>query len=149
MSQIPQALPITNDPNHLISSKHITLKGIKMNEEKVVAVWNWLTPTTIKELQRFLGFTNFYRRLYMSSAFYWGHSLSVCTWLPTTSVPLVWETMRCTISPSFVSREWVGLGISTSTAPNSIQTSYQPGESPESHLTILDNRYGSPPGTFT
>lgn len=33
-----------------------------MDEHKVTAVLNWPQPTTLKELQRFLGFANFYRR---------------------------------------------------------------------------------------
>ncbi len=36
--------------------------GIQMDEGKVEAIRNWPVPTTIKELQRFLGFSNFYRR---------------------------------------------------------------------------------------
>ncbi|XP_067230540.1 rhomboid-related protein 3 isoform X1 [Chanodichthys erythropterus] len=36
--------------------------GIRMDEGKVSAIQNWPTPSTIKELQRFLGFSNFYRR---------------------------------------------------------------------------------------
>ncbi|KAK3521377.1 hypothetical protein QTP70_004115 [Hemibagrus guttatus] len=33
-----------------------------MDERKVTAVRDWPAPTTVKELQRFLGFANFYRR---------------------------------------------------------------------------------------
>ncbi|XP_053499602.1 uncharacterized protein LOC128619445 [Ictalurus furcatus] len=40
----------------------ISPEGISMDQEKVQAVVSWPTPTTIKELQRFLGFANFYRR---------------------------------------------------------------------------------------
>ncbi|KAK3541689.1 hypothetical protein QTP86_000757 [Hemibagrus guttatus] len=36
--------------------------GVRMDERKVAAVRDWPPPTTIKELQRFLGFANFYRR---------------------------------------------------------------------------------------
>ncbi len=42
---------------YLISSGVVT-----MDEQKVRAVVNWPQPTTLKELQRFLGFVNFYRR---------------------------------------------------------------------------------------
>ncbi len=35
--------------------------GIRMDEGKVEAISSWPLPTTIKELQRFLGFSNFYR----------------------------------------------------------------------------------------
>ncbi|KAL2086105.1 hypothetical protein ACEWY4_017164 [Coilia grayii] len=41
---------------------HISPQGVKMDQGKVDAVLNWPTPTTIKELQRLLGFANFYRR---------------------------------------------------------------------------------------
>ncbi len=36
--------------------------GIRMDKGKVEAITSWPQPTTIKELQRFLGFSNFYRR---------------------------------------------------------------------------------------
>ncbi|KAI2654711.1 Transposon Tf2-6 polyprotein [Labeo rohita] len=41
---------------------HISSEGVAMDEKKVNAVLNWPRPTTLKELQRFLGFANFYRR---------------------------------------------------------------------------------------
>ncbi len=41
---------------------HIDSSGIRMDEGKVDAIRTWPQPTTIKELQRFLGFSNFYRR---------------------------------------------------------------------------------------
>uniref|UniRef100_A0A4W5RRF9 ribonuclease H n=1 Tax=Hucho hucho TaxID=62062 RepID=A0A4W5RRF9_9TELE len=40
----------------------ISYHGVKMEEGKVQAVTEWPQPTTVKELQRFLGFANFYRR---------------------------------------------------------------------------------------
>ena len=40
----------------------ITPHGITMNQRKVDAVTNWPQPSNLKELQRFLGFANFYRR---------------------------------------------------------------------------------------
>ena len=36
--------------------------GVRMDPRKVTAVLEWPTPTTIKEVQAFLGFANFYRR---------------------------------------------------------------------------------------
>jgi len=36
--------------------------GIKMSEDNVTAVLEWETPKTLKEVQSFLGFANFYRR---------------------------------------------------------------------------------------
>ncbi len=41
---------------------NIDSSGIRMDEWKVEAIRTWPTPSTIKELQRFLGFSNFYRR---------------------------------------------------------------------------------------
>ncbi|KAI2660465.1 Transposon Tf2-6 polyprotein [Labeo rohita] len=38
------------------------IEGVAMDERKVNSVLNWPRPTTLKELQRFLGFSNFYRR---------------------------------------------------------------------------------------
>lgn len=40
----------------------ITPGGIEMDPEKVTAVAQWDAPTTRRQLQRFLGFANFYRR---------------------------------------------------------------------------------------
>ncbi len=37
-------------------------EGIQMDQGKVTAVAEWPTPQTIKELQRFIGFANFYSR---------------------------------------------------------------------------------------
>lgn len=41
---------------------NISHNHISMDEKKVEVVRSWPRPTTIKELQRFLGFGNFYRR---------------------------------------------------------------------------------------
>ncbi len=41
---------------------NIDSDGIQMDERKVEAIKTWPTPSTIKELQRFLGFSNYYRR---------------------------------------------------------------------------------------
>ncbi|XP_044054966.1 uncharacterized mitochondrial protein AtMg00860-like [Siniperca chuatsi] len=45
---------------------NISSSGIQMDEGKVEAIRTWPTPSTIKELQRFLGFANFYRRFIQS-----------------------------------------------------------------------------------
>ncbi len=44
----------------------ISSEGVTMDDSKVQAVLNWPKPTTIKELQRFLGFANLYRRFIRS-----------------------------------------------------------------------------------
>jgi hypothetical protein len=36
--------------------------GVRMSEDKVKAVLEWPTPTCVKEVQAFIGFSNFYRR---------------------------------------------------------------------------------------
>ncbi len=41
---------------------HIDQNGVRMDEGKVTAIRDWPIPTSVKELQRFLGFANFYRR---------------------------------------------------------------------------------------
>ncbi|KAL0176934.1 hypothetical protein M9458_029264, partial [Cirrhinus mrigala] len=40
----------------------ISPEGVAMDDKKVNAVLSWPRPTTLRELQRFLGFANFYRR---------------------------------------------------------------------------------------
>ncbi|KAL0202014.1 hypothetical protein M9458_000032, partial [Cirrhinus mrigala] len=40
----------------------ISPEGVAMDDSKVSAVRDWPRPKTLKELQRFLGFSNFYRR---------------------------------------------------------------------------------------
>ena len=37
-------------------------EGIKMEEEKIKGVLNWLTPKCVKDVQKFLGLANYYRR---------------------------------------------------------------------------------------
>ncbi|KAL0199234.1 hypothetical protein M9458_007774, partial [Cirrhinus mrigala] len=39
----------------------ISPEGVAMDERKVNSVLNWPRPTTLRELQRFLGFSNFYQ----------------------------------------------------------------------------------------
>jgi hypothetical protein len=40
----------------------VLAKGLEMCQDKVQVLKDWPTPTTVKELQAFLGFTNFYQR---------------------------------------------------------------------------------------
>ncbi|XP_053090663.1 uncharacterized protein LOC128318511 [Pangasianodon hypophthalmus] len=40
----------------------VSPEEVAMDDRKVQAVLNWPQPTTVKEMQRFLGFANFYRR---------------------------------------------------------------------------------------
>jgi hypothetical protein len=41
---------------------HISTSGVEMESDRISAVRNWPTPTTVKEVQRFLGFANYNRR---------------------------------------------------------------------------------------
>ncbi|KAI2654625.1 Transposon Tf2-9 polyprotein [Labeo rohita] len=49
-------------PQTSLLGYHISHQGVKMDTAKVQAVTEWPQPSTVKELQRFLGFANFYRR---------------------------------------------------------------------------------------
>lgn len=40
----------------------ISQQGVEMDQAKVHAITEWPEPATVKELQRFLDFANFYRR---------------------------------------------------------------------------------------
>ena len=40
----------------------ISPKGVEMQKEKVKGVLNWLAPRNVKEVQKFLGLANYYRR---------------------------------------------------------------------------------------
>jgi hypothetical protein len=40
----------------------ISTQGLEVDSEKIQTIINWTTPTTVKGLQAFLGFCNFYRR---------------------------------------------------------------------------------------
>ncbi|KAK3523863.1 hypothetical protein QTP70_010507 [Hemibagrus guttatus] len=41
---------------------NVSYQGVEMDNSKITAVTEWPRPTTVKELQRFLGFAHFYRR---------------------------------------------------------------------------------------
>ena len=44
----------------------ITLNGLRMQEEKVATIRNWEDPESVKDVQSFLGFANFYRRIILN-----------------------------------------------------------------------------------
>jgi hypothetical protein len=39
----------------------ISTSGVEMESDRISAVCNWPTPTMVKDVQRFLGFANYYR----------------------------------------------------------------------------------------
>ncbi|KAL0188527.1 hypothetical protein M9458_015626, partial [Cirrhinus mrigala] len=55
-----QALPLLEVGKFL--GYVVSAEGVQMDQRKVQAIQDWPPPITIKELQRFLGFSNFYRR---------------------------------------------------------------------------------------
>ena len=40
----------------------VTTNGVEIDTKKTEAIQNWKTPTTVKKVQAFLGFANFYWR---------------------------------------------------------------------------------------
>jgi hypothetical protein len=41
----------------------VSAKGVQVDQSKVTAVLNWAAPCNVKNVQEFVGFVNFYRRL--------------------------------------------------------------------------------------
>ncbi|KAL0168185.1 hypothetical protein M9458_036407, partial [Cirrhinus mrigala] len=54
-----------HQPTVQFLSYNISAEGVQMDQGKVDGILKWPMPTSVKELQRFLGFTNFYRRFIM------------------------------------------------------------------------------------
>lgn len=65
----------------------VTPDGVEMDTAKIDAIRNWPAPTSVKSVQSFLGFANFYRR------FISGYSKVVTplTNLTKKSVPFIWS----------------------------------------------------------
>uniref|UniRef100_A0A8C6PCB6 Gypsy retrotransposon integrase-like protein 1 n=1 Tax=Nothobranchius furzeri TaxID=105023 RepID=A0A8C6PCB6_NOTFU len=61
---------------------------LKADPEKVQAVTEWPTPTTRKQLQRFLGFSNFYRRFIKN----YSQTAAPLTNLTSINKPFVWSS---------------------------------------------------------
>ncbi|KAL0176566.1 hypothetical protein M9458_028896, partial [Cirrhinus mrigala] len=51
-----------HQPSVYFLGYNISAEGVHMDQKKVDAILNWPPPRNVKELQRFLGFSNFYRR---------------------------------------------------------------------------------------
>lgn len=64
----------------------ISPEGVEMEESKVKAVGDWPKPVTVKDMQRFLGFANFYKRF-------------ICNFsLITTPLTLLIKKGACTLA---------------------------------------------------
>ncbi len=59
---------------------------VQMDPSKVSAVSNWPTPVSLKQLQRFLGFANFYRRFIRN----YSRIAAPLTALTSTAIPFRW-----------------------------------------------------------
>ena len=66
----------------------ISPHGITMDPQKVSAVRNWQPPKTVKGLQSFLGFANFYRRFIRN----YSRIAAPLTYLTRKDVPFEWTT---------------------------------------------------------
>jgi len=64
----------------------VSKDGLKMDDKKVRVVKEWPTPTTVKEVQSFLGFANFYRRFIKD----YSRITAPLTSLTAKDVPFAW-----------------------------------------------------------
>ena len=66
----------------------ITPGGIRMQQSKVDTIQNWQSPTSVKGVQEFLGFANFYRRFILN----YSSVVVPLTRLTRKDTPFVWES---------------------------------------------------------
>ncbi|KAK3532723.1 hypothetical protein QTP86_028088 [Hemibagrus guttatus] len=71
----------------------ISHQGVEMDAVKVQAVTEWPAPSTVRELQRFLGFANFYRRFIRN---YSSVARSLTSLLRGKPKKLSWMDQACT-----------------------------------------------------
>ncbi len=67
----------------------ISQEGIQMDQGKVTAIMEWPIPQSVKELQRFLGFANFYWRFIKDFSL---HTAPLTSMLRGKPKPLSWNT---------------------------------------------------------
>ncbi|XP_073520088.1 uncharacterized protein [Phyllobates terribilis] len=65
----------------------ISPQGLSMDTSKTQAIQEWPIPNTLKEVQRFIGFANFYRRFIKN----FSEIVSPITQLTRKKTPLVWS----------------------------------------------------------
>lgn len=65
----------------------VSADGIAMTPDKTSAIREWKCPASVKELQSFLGFANFYRR-FLS---HYSDTVSPLTNLTRKNVPFIWD----------------------------------------------------------
>lgn len=65
----------------------ISTEGIHMDPKKVSCIQEWPTPCTVRDIQRFLGFANFYRRFISE----FSRLAAPLTELTKKNVPFVWD----------------------------------------------------------
>ena len=65
----------------------VSTEGIEVDPEKVKVVQDWKPPKTVKGVQSFLGFCNFYRRFIQD----YGRVAKPLNSLTKTAVPFVWD----------------------------------------------------------
>ena len=79
----------------------ISTKGIHMDPKKVACVQEWPTPRSIRDIQGFLGFANFYRRFIPE----FSRLATPLTHLTKKEVPFVWDT-KCNDSFNNIKQEF-------------------------------------------
>jgi len=77
--------------------------SIQMDQRKVETNWNWPQPVTVKELQRFLGFANFYRRFINNYSLLSSSFTSLLKGWPKS---LSWKLFIVSQKPSKPLRSW-------------------------------------------
>lgn len=67
----------------------IEKRHLKPDPAKIKAVLEWSSPNTPKQLQRFLGFANFYRRIFKN----YGQYAAPLMQLTSVTKPFVWSSV--------------------------------------------------------
>ena len=65
---------------------YVSIEGIEVDPEKTETIRNWERPTTVRGVQSFLGFYNFYRKFILN----YGRVARPLTALTRKDVPFLW-----------------------------------------------------------